>query len=189
MGTMKRTLDIIIAAVALVVLFPLLAIVALLIVLQDGHSPIFRQERCGRGLSRFLIVKVRTMTSGRHGIADYIEDARVTRVGRVLRQVHLDEALDLWNVLAGDMSIVGPRPMPFSVDQSLDLGCANTYQVIGWAERNSVRPGITGRAQVFCPKRVSRRRKFTFDAIYVRRQSLLLDLWILMATVVKICGR
>ena len=175
---MKRTFDIIMSAIGLIVLSPLLTAVTVAVFLQDRSNPYFTQERCGMGTTRFQLIKFRTMTNGKHIIKDYSpgDDNRVTPVGRFLRQYHLDELPNLINILKGDMSFVGPRPMPFEVDQELDPGYANTYEILGWEVRNSVMPGVTGVAQLKCPKMASRERKFCFDITYVWNRSMWFDI-------------
>ena len=186
---MKRTSDIVMSALGLVVLSPLLTVIALAVVLQDRHRPFFTQWRCGRGVSRFQLIKFRTMTDGNHIIKDYDVDDRVTPVGRFLRRYHLDEFPNLINILCGDMSFVGPRPMPYEVDQTLDPGYANTTLIPGWGVRNSVRPGVTGVAQLYCPKMVSRERKFCFDITYVWNRSMWFDIKIISRTCLLILLR
>jgi len=180
---MKRLFDITFSGIGLLLLSPVLAVVACLIWDFDGHSPFFTQERCGRGDSRFQIIKFRTMVNGNHQIKDYAQDGRVTSLGKYLRKYHIDEIPSLINVVKGDMSLVGPRPMPYEVDQELDPGYENTYQIPGWSVRSSVRPGMTGLAQVLCPKMASRRNKFRFDAVYVAHRSFEVDNAIIVITV------
>lgn len=180
---MKRTFDIIMSGLGLVALSPLLVAIGLVVFLQDRHKPFFTQERCGRGTTRFQIVKFHTMSGNNNTIKDYLHDGRVTPVGRILRQYHLDELLNLLNILKGDMSFVGPRPMPFEVDQELDPGYSNTYEIPGWEVRNSVRPGVTGLAQLYCPKMVSREHKFQFDVFYVEERTWRLDMSLITYTV------
>jgi len=186
---MKRTFDIVMSALGLIVLSPLLTAIAMAVFLQDRQSPLFTQWRCGRGSSRFLLIKFRTMTDGEHIIKDYARDGRVTPVGRILRRYHLDEMPNLINILKGDMSFVGPRPMPYRVDQELDPGYINTRLIPGWCMRNSVRPGVTGYAQLNCPKMAPRQCKFEYDNIYVRNYSFRFDMILIVQTLKLILKR
>jgi lipopolysaccharide/colanic/teichoic acid biosynthesis glycosyltransferase len=122
-------------------------------------------------------------------VKDYAEDNRVTRVGRLLRRCHADELPGLVNVLKGDMSLVGPRPMPFLVDAELDPGYPDTTVIPGWHVRSTVRPGMTGLAQVRCPKMASRRAKFRFDGLYVRRRCWRMDMAVLVGTARLVAGQ
>jgi lipopolysaccharide/colanic/teichoic acid biosynthesis glycosyltransferase len=192
-----RVLDIAVSVALLIVLAPLFAVIAVAIRLDTGGPVFFRQSRLGLGLSEFAIYKFRTMHAGistaphreyvigliradssarppaNEGLYKLESDPRVTRVGRVLRRFSLDELPQLWNVLRGDMSVVGPRPaLPYEVEQ---------YPT-HWYERFSVRPGITGLWQV------SGRNQLTFDQMvdldldYARRRSFWLNLRILAKT-------
>jgi lipopolysaccharide/colanic/teichoic acid biosynthesis glycosyltransferase len=131
---LPRVAEIVMAAVLLVVIVPLLVIAVVAIVLDSRGSPFFLHERVGRGGRRFLLWKLRTMRAGDGPEVTVAGDCRVTRVGRFLRRSKLDELPQLWNVLRGDMSFVGPRPeVPSLVDKSNDL----------WRTVLAVRPGIT----------------------------------------------
>jgi lipopolysaccharide/colanic/teichoic acid biosynthesis glycosyltransferase len=186
--TLKRTFDVAFAAAASLALLPVMACVALAIRLDSKGPILFRQARCGRGGRKFQMLKFRSMRAGAEELQDELRalnesdgpvfkitnDPRLTRVGRVLRKYSLDELPQLWNVLAGDMSVVGPRPL---AEEELRL-CPS------WREaRLRVKPGLTGLWQV------SSREKNTFNAWirqdlrYVRNQSFLLDLEIVVRTV------
>ena len=193
---MKRAFDIIVAAIGLVVLVPLLALVALLIKI-DSHGPIlFKQERIGKGFRPFLIYKFRTMVQDAHALGSPItfgNDSRITRAGRILRKIKLDELPQLINVLKGDMSLVGPRP---EVRQYVEA-----YRV-DYAEVLAVRPGITDLASIKyrdeeallgqseSPEDEYVRRvlpdKIKLAKDYIRRSSLIFDLSVICRTVVKI---
>jgi lipopolysaccharide/colanic/teichoic acid biosynthesis glycosyltransferase len=182
-GEVKRLIDITVAAIGLIVLLPFLGLVAICIMAEDAQWPMFTQERCGRGITRFRIMKFRTMKAGRHTIKDYAADSRVTVLGAKLRRFHIDELPTLVNVLLGHMSLVGPRPMPFEVDEELDPGYPDTTTIPGWHLRSTVRPGMTGLAQVRCPKMASRQEKFRHDGMYVRHRSPKMEMAILLGTV------
>lgn len=184
--SLKRVIDITVAAIGLIVLSPFLVLVAVCLVAEDGQWPLFTQQRCGRGISRFRIIKFRTMKAGRHAVKDYADDGRVTVLGAKLRRFHFDELPTLINVLLGHMSLVGPRPMPFEVDADLDPGYPDTTTIPGWHLRSKVRPGMTGMAQVRCAKMASRRDKFRFDGLYVRRRCARLDYCLILVTFAEV---
>jgi exopolysaccharide biosynthesis polyprenyl glycosylphosphotransferase len=180
---LKRAFDIFASLVLLAVTLPVLLLAAMAIAL-DGKGPIFyRQERVGRGGARFKICKLRSMRPDAEGSGPpqwaSLHDPRVTRVGRFLRRLRIDELPQIRNVLRGEMSMVGPRPeRPFFVE------CLERELPL-YAERHSVKPGITGWAQINYPYGASvedARRKLSFDLYYVRNASLLLDLLIVLAT-------
>ena len=193
---MKRAFDIIVAAIGLVVLMPLLALVALVIKL-DSHGPIlFKQERIGKGFRPFLIYKFRTMVKDAPALGSPItfgNDSRITRAGRFLRKVKLDELPQLINVLKGDMSFVGPRP---EVHQYVEIYRGD------YAEILSVRPGITdlaslkyrdeaailGQSETSEAEYVGRvlPDKIKLAKEYIHRSSLIFDLSVIWRTVFKI---
>jgi exopolysaccharide biosynthesis polyprenyl glycosylphosphotransferase len=179
----KRALDLGLAVTALIVFAPLLPVVALL-VLCSGPGPIlFRQVRIGEGGRPFKLYKFRTMVADAEadGVAVWAAkgDARVTPVGRILRRTRLDELPQVWNVLRGDMSIVGPRPERPEFIQLL------AQQVPFWTRRHLVKPGITGWAQLRCGytnDAVGAAEKLSYDLYYLKHRSLLLDLTITART-------
>lgn len=176
----KRLMDATLASLVLVVFAPAIALIALLIWLSMGRPVFFRQERPGRRGVVFVLVKFRTMRTvdDRRGL---ITDAdRITRLGRWLRSTSLDELPTLWNVVRGDMSLVGPRPLLVAY-----LDRYTRYQ----ARRHEVRPGLTGLAQVRGRNALSWNQKFVYDVQYVRDRSLTLDLRILLQTVGVVLGR
>lgn len=170
--TAKRTIDAVLAAAALVALAPLMAVIAIAVAIALGRPVLFRQNRAGYQGRPFQVNKFRTM---REPDATRRSDAdRLTGFGRFLRSTSLDELPSLWNVVRGDMSIVGPRPLPV---QYLPRYSAEQ------ARRHEVRPGITGLAQVRGRNALSWEEKFAFDVAYVNGTSLRLDLRIIAATV------
>ena len=178
---MKRLMDIIIAGAALVLLSPLLAILALAIMATMGRPILFRQLRPGREGKPFNIVKFRTMRAPRPGEAAVASDAvRLTRLGRFMRAASLDELPELWNVVRGDMSLVGPRPL---LMQYLELYSPEQ------ARRHEVRPGLTGWAQVKGRNALGWSEKFALDIWYVENHGLWLDLRILAMTVWQVVAR
>jgi lipopolysaccharide/colanic/teichoic acid biosynthesis glycosyltransferase len=178
---MKRLIDILASAILLVVLFlPLLAI-ALAVRVQLGKPVFFTQERPGYKGRIFRIVKFRTMTNERGENGELLPDRHRTRpIGNFLRSTSLDELPELWNVLAGDMSLVGPRPLLVRY-----LPLYNARQ----ARRHDVRPGITGYAQVNGRNSITWEEKFKLDVYYVEHQSLALDVKILIKTVWAVVAR
>ncbi len=175
---MTRALDIVIAAAALVVLSPVLALAALAIRLESRGPLIYRHRRVGRHGEQFELLKLRTMVQGAEtmGTGLYIEDRdpRITRTGRVLRRFSLDELPNLVNVLRGDLAIVGPRP---TVNEQVDLYTDHQRR------RLEVRPGITGWAQVNGRASLPWPERIELDVWYVEHRSLRLDLRILARTV------
>jgi sugar transferase (PEP-CTERM system associated) len=180
----KRLTDVIAATLLLFLALPVLLIAALAVVLESGLPVLFTQERVGRGGRTFNVLKLRTMRADAEsdGVARWAtaNDARVTRVGRVLRKLRIDELPQLLNVLSGEMSLVGPRPeRPVFVQQLRD-------QVRFYDLRHSVKPGLTGWAQIRYPYGASvqdAQRKLQFDLFYVKNNSLVLDTLILAETV------
>ncbi len=176
---LKRTIDIIVALLLLVVAAPVMLAVAVAIALVMGRPVLFRQARAGYLGRRFTLLKFRTMreATGRDGQSldnQPINDAqRLTRLGRLLRRTSLDELPQLLNVLRGDMSLVGPRPL---LVRYLDRYTAEQ------ARRHEVKPGITGWAQVHGRNALSWEEKFRLDVWYVDHQSLAVDLRVLWLT-------
>jgi sugar transferase EpsL len=177
----KRFFDIIISVVALVVLSPLLLILTLAIRRKMGIPVLFRQQRPGlRGLP-FSLLKFRTMNDARDADGVLLPDAnRLTSFGRFLRASSLDELPELFNVLKGDMSLVGPRPLMM---QYLDRYTPQQ------ARRHEVKPGITGWAQVNGRNAITWEEKFKWDVWYVDNRSLWLDVKIIFMTIWKITKR
>lgn len=173
----KQLGDIILSAVALILLSPVLLTLALVVRAKHGSPILFRQQRPGLHGKPFTLYKFRTMTDARDTKGDLLPDAkRLTSFGRFLRQTSLDELPELINVLKGDMSLVGPRPL---LMHYLELYSPEQ------ARRHHVRPGITGWAQVNGRNTVSWEEKFRMDVWYVDNLSFFLDLKILMLTVWK----
>jgi lipopolysaccharide/colanic/teichoic acid biosynthesis glycosyltransferase len=174
----KRGMDVAVSAVGLVVSAPIQLVTAGVVLVAHGRPVLFRQPRPGRDGVVFELVKFRTM---RHPDAVHVTDAdRLTPVGQFLRSTSLDELPTLWNVLKGDMSLVGPRPLLVEY-----LPRYTTEQ----ARRHEVRPGVTGLAQVSGRNGVAWEDKFALDVEYVDRRSLRLDLQILARTVRAVLRR
>jgi len=178
---MKRLFDSIVALTALLILLPVIILVAVLIRFKLGSPILFTQERPGLNSKIFKMMKFRTMLDGKDKYGNLLPDnERMTKFGAFLRSTSLDELPGLFNVLKGDMSLVGPRPL---LVQYLPL-----YSV-EQARRHNVRPGITGWAQVNGRNAISWDQKFKLDVWYVDNQSFLLDLKILLLTVKKVFVR
>lgn len=172
---MKRTIDIVASFLALIVLAPLLVFLCILQYLKMGRPLFFRQIRAGRGGAPFKILKFRSMRAGTSS-----DDERTTKWGQFLRSTSLDEIPELWNVLRGEMSLVGPRPLP---TEYLPRYTAEQ------ARRHDVRPGITGWAQVNGRNGLTWERQFELDLWYIEQQSLFLDLKIMLLTIVQVLRR
>lgn len=174
----KRTIDLVISAAALALLLPLMGVIAVLVRLFMGSPVLFVQARPGQGGKIFELYKFRSMLDAVDGHGRPLPDReRVSMFGNLLRRLSLDELPQLFNVLKGDMSLVGPRPL--LVDY-LDRYTAEQ------ARRHEVRPGITGLAQVSGRNALAWEEKFRLDVHYVDNRSLALDLWILAKTALKL---
>ena len=179
----KRVLDILIAIAAMVILSPVLAAICLIIKLSSNGPVLFRQERAGKNGRPFIFYKFRTMNpdvepfgpSPKSG-----QDCRLTKAGKFLREYSLDELPQFFNVLKGDMSIVGPRPLYIT-------------QIPEWNERQKkrllVKPGLTGLAQIRGRGELTREEKLDFDVKYVKNASLLTDIRIILSTIVYVFKR
>lgn len=190
----KRAVDIVFAAVSLVVSAPLWVLVPLLIWIEDRGPVFFRQPRSGMGGREFQVTKFRSMVvdAERDGAHQAVAgDARVTRVGRVLRATAMDELPQLWHILQGDMSVVGPRALrPGEIDAVGDGRHIRLEDVPGFEVRSLVRPGLTGIAQLYASRNLPRRQKFRYDRLYIRRQSLWVDLGLILQSLwVTVSGR
>ncbi|NMR26817.1 sugar transferase [Pseudoalteromonas sp. NEC-BIFX-2020_015] len=178
---MKRLFDFIVALSTLLTLLPVIVIVAVLIRFKLGSPILFTQDRPGLNGKIFKMMKFRTMLDGKDRQGNLLPDnERMTKFGTFLRSTSLDELPGLFNVLKGDMSLVGPRPL---LVQYLPLYSAEQVR------RHNVRPGITGWAQVNGRNAISWDQKFKFDVWYVDNQSFLLDFKILLLTVKKVFVR
>ena len=181
MSRAKRILDVVLAAALLLATAPLMLALALMVLVDLGRPVLFRQLRPGLRGEPFSLVKFRTMRDFRDDEGRLLpNEARLTRFGRFLRSTSLDELPELWNVLAGHMSLVGPRPLLMEY-----LPLYNERQ----AKRHDVRPGITGWAQVNGRNTVPWEERFEMDVWYVENRTLWLDVRILAATVGRILTR
>ncbi len=181
---MKRAMDMVLALLALCALSPLLLGAALAIAFETGLPVLFRQTRVGLHGREFGMFKFRSMVKNAASIGPYFttcNDPRITRVGRFIRRTSIDELPQLINVLNGDMSLVGPRPDV--------LEQRNLYTAADWAQRCSVRPGITGLAQALYRSESTMAQRLEADLRYTREMSLRLDLKICWWTLRRLRGK
>jgi lipopolysaccharide/colanic/teichoic acid biosynthesis glycosyltransferase len=181
----KRTFDVALSGLGLVASAPLWAVIAAAIKVTDRGPVFFTQARVGERGRSFDALKFRSMIpDAERGVGPVQaaeSDPRVTSIGRVLRATAMDELPQLWNIFRGDMSFVGPRALRHEEIEEDGCGVPVRLQAIpGFAERCTVPPGLTGIAQIYAPRDVSRRQKFRLDLLYVRRRSLILDLRLIL---------
>lgn len=178
---MKRLFDLVVSSAMLIAALPILLLVASLVRIKLGRPVLFRHRRPGLNGVPFEMIKFRTMTTSRDAKGSLLPDSeRLTPFGRFLRSTSLDELPELWNVLIGDMSLVGPRPL------------LTAYLPLYTSEQNrrhEVRPGITGWAQVNGRNALTWEEKFRLDVYYVDHQSFVFDLRILFLTILKVIRR
>jgi lipopolysaccharide/colanic/teichoic acid biosynthesis glycosyltransferase len=183
--TTKRALDVTLATTGLVVSAPLWPIIAAAIKI-DSRGPVFyAQRRVGEGGRPFTVVKFRSMIPDAERDVGPLQmravDPRVTRVGRLLRTTAMDELPQLVSIVRGEMSFVGPRALrPEEIDADSASAPVPLTAIPGFRQRCTVPPGLTGIAQIYAPRDLSRRQKFRFDLIYIRRRSFVLDLRLIL---------
>lgn len=178
---LKRVIDITGALVALICLSPIIFVAGLAVWISMGRPLFFRQSRPGLNERPFTMIKFRTMANMHDVSGKLLSDAeRLTRTGRILRATSLDELPEFWNVLTGDMSLVGPRPLLMQY-----LGRYSPKQ----ARRHEVKPGVTGWAQINGRNAISWDEKFELDIWYVDNHSIWLDIRILLKTALKVVRR
>lgn len=177
----KRAFDFVIALIALFVLFPMFIVIAILVRIELGSPVIFVQERPGKDERIFKLYKFRTMTS-EHDESDHLlsDEQRITTFGKKLRATSLDELPELWNIIRGDMSIVGPRPL---------LKRYLPYYRNWERQRHSVRPGLTGLAQINGRNLLQWEERFRLDVEYVQHVSFRMDFEIILLTIRKVLKR
>ena len=176
----KRALDVALSAFGLIASAPLWALLAATIKLEDRGPIFYSQPRVGEGGRTFEAFKFRSMIpnaeAGIGAVQAATDDPRVTRVGRVMRATAMDELPQLCNIFRGDMSFVGPRALrPGEIEVDSSGALVPMESIPGYAERHSVRPGLTGIAQIFAARDIPRRHKFRYDRLYLDRQSFWLD--------------
>lgn len=178
---MKRIFDIVVSLLALILLSPVLVILSIVVLIKHGSPVVFRQTRPGLNGKPFKMIKFRTMTNQKDANGELLpDDKRLTRFGKLLRSTSLDELPELVNVLKGDMSLVGPRPLLMAY---LDRYTPEQNR------RHEVRPGITGWAQVNGRNNVAWEERFKLDVWYVDNHNFVLDMKILWLTVKKVIKR
>jgi len=182
---LKRPLDIVLSTFMLILSLPVFLPIVVAIKLEDNGPIFYRQERWGRKGSRFRAYKFRTMIGNsdeEFGLRQAREnDPRITRVGRILRAMGLDELPQLLNIFRGDMSFVGPRSLAVGEIVKDEKGRIVKYEDMpGFRERLHARPGLTGLATIYIPKDAPPCRKFRYDLLYIRKQSFWLDIRLIM---------
>jgi rhamnosyl/mannosyltransferase len=182
---MKRAFDLALSGTGLILSAPVWAAAAAAIKLEDGGPVFFRQPRVGQNGTLFTVLKFRSMYVRQdrdHGLRQASAgDSRITRIGKLMRATAMDELPQLVNIFKGDMSFVGPRAlMPGEIETSGDGTVVAMEEIAGYRERTAVQPGLTGIAQIYAPRDVTRRHKFRYDRIYVRRRSFWLDLRLIL---------
>jgi len=177
----KRPMDFLLSLIAIIVLSPVLLTIAILVRINLGSPIIFKQERPGLNEKIFTLYKFRTMTNEKDENGQLLpNDKRLTKFGRALRSTSLDELPELYNILKGDMSFVGPRPLLVEY-----LPLYNEHQ----RKRHNVRPGLSGLAQVNGRNAITWEEKFDYDIEYVENISFLLDMKIIFQTIIKVLKR
>lgn len=177
----KRILDIISSLLAIIILSPLLGVLTVIGAFEMKGNPFFTQERPGKDEKIFKLVKFRTMTNAKDKDGNLLSDAdRLTRYGKFLRNTSLDELPELFNILKGDMSVIGPRPLLVKY-----LPRYNQHQ----HRRHEVRPGLSGWAQVNGRNAISWEDKFNYDVEYVDNYSIVMDIKILFMTILNVLKR
>jgi lipopolysaccharide/colanic/teichoic acid biosynthesis glycosyltransferase len=181
----KRAFDMALAGTGLLLSAPFWAAFAAAIKLEDGGPIFFTQERVGLGGRPFTALKFRSMRPDAEATTGAVQaaerDPRVTAIGRFMRATAMDELPQLWNIFRGDMSFVGPRALrPGEIEAGSDGTLTRLEDVPGFAHRITVRPGLTGIAQVYAPRDIPRRQKFRYDRLYVERGSWWLDVRLIL---------
>lgn len=178
---LKRSIDCLLAFTGILISLPISIIISFLIYLEDRGPVFYYQQRVGRGGELFTAPKFRTMIVDSDKIYGpvqaRVDDPRITRIGKILRATALDEIPQLWCILMGKMSFVGPRALLIAeIETFCDDGIIPARDIPGYEKRVSVRPGLTGIAQIFAPRDIKRRNKFRYDRLYINNMSLAFDL-------------
>lgn len=178
---LKRAIDIVLSGSGLILSAPVWLVIAALVKLEDGGPVFFAQERVGKDGRTFRVLKFRSMVPDAEAKVGALQasahDPRVTRIGRVMRATAMDELPQLLSIFKGDMSFVGPRALrPGEIEVNGGGVHEPLEEVPGFDRRCTVVPGLTGVAQIYAPRDVPRRQKFRYDLLYIRRQSVALDI-------------
>ncbi|GAA0754101.1 sugar transferase [Psychroflexus lacisalsi] len=177
----KIIIDFLLALMGLLFLSPLLVFIAIALAFQNKGTPFFTQTRPGKNQKAFKIIKFKTMTDEKDATGQLLPDInRITTLGKTIRKLSLDELPQLFNIIKGDMSLIGPRPLLFKY-----IPLFSKEQL----RRHEVKPGITGWAQVNGRNSISWKRKFELDVEYVNNVSLILDVRIIYLTVIKVINK
>jgi len=175
----KRMLDVALSGCGLIASAPIWLALSAAIKWEDGGPIFYTQDRAGEGGRVFTVFKFRSMIPHAEAVVGALQatehDPRVTRVGRLMRATAMDELPQLWNIFRGDMSFVGPRALRPGEIEATGGELVALEDVPGYAERQQVRPGLTGVAQIYARRDVGRRNKFRFDRVYAKKQSFWLD--------------
>lgn len=175
----KRSFDFALASAGLIISSPLWAFFSILIYCEDRGPVFFIQKRCGKEEKEIRLIKFRTMRYEKDSLNELIDiegDPRVTKIGRILRSTAMDELPTLINILRGNISFVGPKPLPFEIGNDENHLYNSVTMVPGYHIRRQVKPGLTGIAQIYISKDASLREKFHYDNLYVRKMSLWIDI-------------
>lgn len=177
----SRILDILASGIGLVIGFPIVIIISIFIKLEDGGPALYKQKRLGKNRKEFYIYKLRSMTinAEKNGMAQWAikNDPRVTKIGTFIRKTRIDEIPQLFNILKGDMSLIGPRP------ERPELASEFEKEIPGFMNRLLVKPGLTGLAQVNGGYDITPKEKLVWDLKYIENKSILMDMKILLKTV------
>ncbi|MDD2689865.1 MAG: sugar transferase [Candidatus Omnitrophica bacterium] len=183
---LKRIFDFTLALSGIVLSFPLWTLISLAIYLEDGLPIFYLQERIGKEARIFRAVKFRSMIKDAEKDSGPVqakeEDPRVTKTGRMLRATAMDELPQLINIIKGEMSFVGPRALRPQEKEVQDSSIKSVFDYPGFSERNKVRPGLTGIAQIVAKRDIDRQNKFKYDLYYIKNQSFLLDLYLIIVS-------
>jgi lipopolysaccharide/colanic/teichoic acid biosynthesis glycosyltransferase len=179
---LKRSFDIFLSGLGLLLSSPLWLVFALAVKLEDGGPVFYGQRRVGRYGQPFKSWKFRSMVpNADQQLQAKDHDSRITRTGRLLRATAMDELPQLWNILVGDMSFVGPRAlMPEEIEVSSNGELVPMEKIPGYEFRHRVPPGLTGVAQIYAPRDIPRRDKFRYDRLYIQRQNFWLDIRLIL---------
>lgn len=183
---LKRVFDILLSVAGIFFFLPVFMLICYLIYFSEGAPIFFLQDRIGKGGRIFKLIKFRSMKTSRfaHIDVDLLKnDSRVTKVGAFLRSTAMDELPQLINILKGEMSFVGPKPLPYVIEDIEKEQFSYLDQVPGYVQRIKVLPGLTGLAQIYAPKNSNRQQKFIYDLEYVNKHGIFLDIRLILLSI------